>query len=131
MATDQIGEWTPTRVRYEGVQLLPQQEEGHAYNGLLVVPSYDMESGCFFDWEIWHQASGIDLFVVRATHQRALEIAAHLAEVVDWSSLSDPDRETNDLLRMKLAAFAAGYQEEIWDCNDWLHDDLDEIVPYG
>ena len=131
MATDQIGEWIPTRVSYEGVRLWPQQEEGHAYRGLLVVPSYDLESGCFFDWEIWHQASGADVLVVRAPFERTLEIAVHLAEIMDWRAIEKPDAKA---LRSQLLGFALAYPTEVLSVNQWLletEDDLDSIVPFG
>ena len=62
-----------------------------------------------------------------------MEIAGHLANLVDWHALPEPDWMENDILRMQLQAFAAGYPEELGG-NEGLvvpNRELDRIVPYG
>ena len=133
MASDQIhGEWVATGVHYESVNLWPEQRHGYAHRGLLIVPAYD--DGFWPNlWGIWHQASGLDLLVVCASLDRTMEIASHLANLVDWSASADPDWMENDLLRMKLQAFAAGYPDELGGRNDGLSvpSEMDRIVPYS
>ena len=133
MAGDQIhGEWVATAVHYDGVNLWPEQRHGYACRGLLIVPAYD--NGFWPNlWAIWHQASGLDLIEVSASLDRTMEIAGHLANVVDWRALAEPDWVENDLLRMKLQAFATGYPDELGDRNDGLSvpSEMDRIVPYG
>ena len=120
MASDQIHrEWVATAVHYEGVNLWPGQQNGYAHRGLLIVPAFD--DGFWPDsWAIWHQASGLDLLEVRASLDRTMEIAGHLANLADWPALAEPDWMENDLLRMKLQAFAADYPDELGDRNDGL-----------
>ena len=133
MATDQIGGWVETPVEYQGVFLWPGHREGHAFGGLLVVPEYDLECGCSFPdgWEIWHQASGADVLVVRAPFERALEIAAHLAEIIDWRAMEKPNAKA---LQSQLLGFALAYPNEVLSVNQWLletDDELEAIVPFG
>jgi hypothetical protein len=133
MASDQIqGEWLVTPVRYEGVNLWPEQQTGYACGGLVIVGAYDDEGGFWPDsWAIWHQASGLDLLEVRASLERTMEIAGHLANMVDWQRLPEPDWVENDILRMQLQAFAAGYPELAGNSGLMMpNSDLDTIVPY-
>lgn len=62
-----------------------------------------------------------------------MEIVCHLANVVDWPALVEPDWMQNDLLRMKLRAFVAGYPDELGGRSDGLSvpSEMDRIVPYG
>ena len=133
MRNDHIhGEWVATAVHYEDVNLWPGQQHGYAYGGLLIVPAYDDEVGFWPDsWAIWHQASGLDLLEVRASLDRAMEIAGHLANMVEWQRLPEPDWMENDILRMQLQAFASGYPELAGNGGFMMPDsDLDRIVPY-
>ena len=93
MRSDHIhGEWVATPVHYEGVNLWPEQQHGYAYGGLLIVPAYDDELGFWPDsWAIWHQASGLDLLEVRASLERTMQVAGHLAKMADWPALGEPD----------------------------------------
>lgn len=61
-----------------------------------------------------------------------MEIAGHLANVVDWPTLAEPDWMENDLLRMKLQAFAVDYPELAGNVELWVppDGDLDGLVPY-
>lgn len=132
MASDQIhGEWAATAVHYGGVNLWPEQRHGYAHRGLLIVPAYD--DGFWPDlWAVWHQASGLDLLEVRASLDRAMEIGRHLANVVDRPALDEPDWMENDLLRMKLQAFAVDYPELAGNAGLWVppESDLDRLIPY-
>ncbi|WP_240233636.1 hypothetical protein [Devosia lacusdianchii] len=129
------GEWKPTTVRYEGLNLWPGQEDGFVYRGLLLLPAVTVEEGgCLDDqWAIWHLSSGLDLVEIHAPLDRAMVIAGRLAESAEWQDMAAPDWVENDLLRMKLQAFAAGYPLEMGDCNLglWAPSELDLIVPYG
>lgn len=132
MRSDHIhGEWVATAVHYDGVNLWPGQRHGYAHRGLLIVPAYD--DGFWPNlWTIWHQASGLDLLEVRASLERTMEIAGHLANIVDWQALPAPDWMENDVLRMQLQAFAAGYPELAGNGGLVVpNGDLDWIVPYG
>lgn len=116
------------------LNLWPEQRHGYAYCGLLIVPAHDDEGDFWPDsWAIWHQASGLDLLEVRASLERTMEIAGHLANVVDWHALTEPDWMENAILRMQLQAFAAGYPEELGRNEGMvvLYSELDRIVPYG
>jgi hypothetical protein len=127
MESDQIrGAWVATPVHYEGVNLWPAQQEGHAYGGLLIVPAYD-EGGFWPDsWAIWHQTSGDSIIdEILAPWIRALEIATHLAELDDWTTADLGD----SIVQMKLKAFAAGYPDVVRIIDQRL-DGLDDIVPY-
>lgn len=133
MRSDHIqGEWVATAVHYDGVNLWPGQQHGYAYRGLLIVPAYDDEVGFWPDsWAIWHEPSGLDLLEVRASLKRTMQIAGHLANMVDWQALAEPDWVENDILRMQLQAFAAGYPELACNSGFMMPDsDLDRIVPY-
>ena len=132
MASDQLhGGWVATAVRYDGVNLWPEQQHGYAYRELLIVPAYD--DGFWPDiWAIWHQASGSDLLEVCASLDRTMQIAGHLANVADWPTLAEPDWMENDLLRMKLQAFAVDYPELARNVGLWVppDSDLDRLFPY-
>src|SRR5687768_12532742 len=112
-------EWVATAVHYEGANLWLEPRHGCAHRDLLIVPAHD--DGFWPNlWAIWHEASGLDLIEVSASLDGTMEIVSHLANVVDWSALAEPDWMENDLLRMKLQAFVAGHPEELGGRNNGL-----------
>lgn len=113
-----------------GCGLLPGMHDAQRYRGLVIYQVYDMEmGGCAYDeWEVVSEAAGDVVLVINALEERAYALATKLAEMLDWTTVTDADWTKMTLDPVFLSFMAANYEEVSISIRD---DGLDAIVPHG